>query len=118
MQEASNLIHAEAHENAMIIIGAVIDETMGDDIRVTVIATGFGAVDEKRKSIPHIAPAMIMENFDVPTMVRKDRERQAIGATIGKGDVERAGKSGGFYSGRRGHIRYPDVSSETGGLKG
>jgi len=98
MQEASNLIHAEAHENAMIIIGAVIDETMGDDIRVTVIATGFGAVDEKRKSVPHIAPAMIMENFDVPTMVRKDRERQSAGAVIGKGDVERAGKSGGFYS--------------------
>lgn len=41
VNEASCLIQEEAEEDANIIFGAVIDENMGDDIRVTVIATGF-----------------------------------------------------------------------------
>jgi cell division protein FtsZ len=39
--EASNLIHEAAHEEANIIFGTVIDDKMGDAIKVTVIATGF-----------------------------------------------------------------------------
>ncbi|MCB9687228.1 MAG: cell division protein FtsZ [Alphaproteobacteria bacterium] len=41
MHEASSLIQEEAHEDAEVIWGWVIDETMGDEARVTVIATGF-----------------------------------------------------------------------------
>jgi len=40
--EAASLIQEEAHEDANIIFGAVIDEKLRDEIRVTVIATGFG----------------------------------------------------------------------------
>ena len=40
--EASTLITEAAHEDAEIIFGAVIDPNMGDEVRVTVIATGFG----------------------------------------------------------------------------
>lgn len=43
VDEASTLITEAAHEDAEIIFGAVIDETLGDEVRVTVIATGFGA---------------------------------------------------------------------------
>jgi cell division protein FtsZ len=32
----------DAHEDANIIFGTVVDESLGDEIRVTVIATGFG----------------------------------------------------------------------------
>ncbi|MFK8139392.1 MAG: cell division protein FtsZ [Bdellovibrionales bacterium] len=42
VNEASMLITDAAHEDAEIIFGAVIDETLGEEIRVTVIATGFG----------------------------------------------------------------------------
>lgn len=42
VNEASTLITEAAHEDAEIIFGAVIDEEMGDEVRVTVIATGFG----------------------------------------------------------------------------
>jgi cell division GTPase FtsZ len=42
VNDASTLIQAEAHEDANIIFGAVIDEAMGDEMRITVIATGFG----------------------------------------------------------------------------
>ncbi len=40
--EAASLIQEEAHEDANIIFGAVIDDRLADEIRITVIATGFG----------------------------------------------------------------------------
>jgi cell division protein FtsZ len=43
VNEASTLITEAAHPDAEIIFGAVIDEAMGDNVSVTVIATGFGA---------------------------------------------------------------------------
>jgi cell division protein FtsZ len=41
INEASSLIQEAAHEDANIIFGAVIDESMHDEVKVTVIATGF-----------------------------------------------------------------------------
>ncbi len=41
VKEAASLIQEQAHEDANIIFGAMIDESMGDAIKVTVIATGF-----------------------------------------------------------------------------
>ncbi len=41
VNEASSLIQNAAHEDANIIFGAVLDEAMGDDVKITVIATGF-----------------------------------------------------------------------------
>jgi cell division protein FtsZ len=38
---ASSLIQSSAHEDANIIFGAVLDERMGDEVKITVIATGF-----------------------------------------------------------------------------
>ncbi len=55
VNEASTLIQEEAHEDANIIFGAVIDETMTEEIRVTVIATGFG--DERERQAERAASA-------------------------------------------------------------
>ncbi len=44
--EASALIQDKAHEDANIIIGALFDENMGDELRVTVIATGISRREE------------------------------------------------------------------------
>jgi cell division protein FtsZ len=41
IQEAASLVQEQAHEDANIIFGASIDETMGESVKVTVIATGF-----------------------------------------------------------------------------
>ena len=41
VNEASTIIQNAAHEDANIIFGAVLDETMGDEVKITVIATGF-----------------------------------------------------------------------------
>ena len=48
VNDASTLIQEEADEDANIIFGAVIDPEMEDEIRITVIATGFGTYEEKR----------------------------------------------------------------------
>lgn len=50
IQTASELVTKAADEDANIIIGAIIDETLGEEIQVTVIATGFEAANEKAKS--------------------------------------------------------------------
>ncbi|HBF11940.1 MAG TPA: cell division protein FtsZ [Deltaproteobacteria bacterium] len=48
VNEASKLIQEEAHEDANIIFGAVIDDKMKDEIRVTVIATGFNRESDRK----------------------------------------------------------------------
>ncbi|MGQ9646784.1 MAG: cell division protein FtsZ [Thermodesulfobacteriota bacterium] len=50
INEATTLIQKEAHEDANIIWGMVIDEAMREEIRVTVIATGFGKTEERALS--------------------------------------------------------------------
>ena len=56
INDASSLIQEEAHEDANIIFGAVIDESMGDELRITVIATGFGVAAEMVEPEPVVVP--------------------------------------------------------------
>ena len=55
VNEASTLITEAAHEDAEIIFGAVIDENMKDEVRVTVIATGFADPDKKIQSVDTVS---------------------------------------------------------------
>ncbi len=50
LEEATNFIREEAHEDANIIFGAAIDETMAEKFQITVIATGFST--EKTIEVP------------------------------------------------------------------
>ncbi len=61
VNEASTLITEAAHEDAEIIFGAVIDDSLGDEVRVTVIATGFHEHDEKKNSVQDAFSGM--QNF-------------------------------------------------------
>jgi cell division protein FtsZ len=49
VNEAAEVIHSVAHPDANIIFGTVIDDEMGDEVRVTVIAAGFDRWDGDRK---------------------------------------------------------------------
>lgn len=49
--EASNVVHDAVGDDANIFIGAVIDSKLGDEVRVTIIATGFNSLMQK-KTIP------------------------------------------------------------------
>jgi cell division protein FtsZ len=48
VEEAARIVNESAHDEANIIFGAVLDPTLGDEVRITVIATGFA---EKRESM-------------------------------------------------------------------
>ncbi len=90
VENAIGIIEAEADESADIIWGTVIKEDMGDDIKITVIATGFEsqaavqappvkareahAVARSASEImlpPDLLPA---ENLDVPTFMRRQAD--------------------------------------------
>ncbi len=61
VNEASSLIQSAAHEDANIIFGAVLDETMGDDVKITVIASGFRDQNqERRKRLLDVAEASVL----------------------------------------------------------
>ncbi len=69
--EAAKIITSSAHEDARVIFGAVIDESMGEDIRITVIATGFEHRDSGEK---HFTP----EANDTSTGVRRSPLRMPL----------------------------------------
>ncbi len=58
INEAASMIQEEAHEDANIIFGAVIDESLTDELRITVIATGFtdATREEQRPVMVSFAP--------------------------------------------------------------
>jgi cell division protein FtsZ len=107
VNEAASMIQEEAHDDANIIFGAVIDESLTDEIRITVIATGFGEVKEERKPAPQpvinvasIANAVpknkkvvhlgtIVDDLDSPTWQRKKSgSDQTETVTLGKSNFE------------------------------
>jgi cell division protein FtsZ len=75
INEASSLIQKETYEDANIIFGAVIDRRMNGEIRVTVIATGLGAEEQKeeRKRRLRVIPDDAEENMDIPTFLRRGK---------------------------------------------
>ena len=88
VNEAATMIQEEAHDDANIIFGAVIDERMKDEIRITVIATGFGEKEERKpvlsavtynankdtkgKKVVHLGT--IVDDLDSPTWQRKKHD--------------------------------------------
>ncbi len=59
VNEASKMVQQEAHEEANIIFGAVIDEKLKDRLRVTVIATGFNKTPKRAA----VAPATTLPKY-------------------------------------------------------
>lgn len=51
INEAASLVQDAAHQDANIIFGTVIDDSLGDEVRVTVIAAGFDAAGAGRKPV-------------------------------------------------------------------
>src|SRR5690349_2411156 len=76
VNEADEVVTGAADQNANVIFGAVIDESLGEEVRVTVIATGFGPHRTRTRrptqaaeseQIPTEAPQPVRnEGFDVP----------------------------------------------------
>ena len=64
LQEAAELVAQSAHPDANIIFGTVIDDALGDEVRITVIAAGFEGGIPKRVSVPVINAATLSGNAD------------------------------------------------------
>ena len=62
INEACELVQAAAHPNAKIIFGTTIDDALGDEVRITVIAAGFDGGEPKKVSVPVINAATLAGN--------------------------------------------------------
>jgi cell division protein FtsZ len=80
INEASSLIQAEAHEDANIIFGTVVDETMTDEIRITVIATGFEDASRKKQNLTNFTRigGHKRDDLSMPTFIRQDKTIDSI----------------------------------------
>jgi cell division protein FtsZ len=85
VNEAAEVVTGAADQNANVIFGAVIDDSIGDEVQVTVIATGFGGQARRRRRpreteldapLPPVASASesfdSSQELDVPSFLRDD----------------------------------------------
>jgi cell division protein FtsZ len=104
VNQAADLIRETADPNANLIFGAVVDESMGDTLRITVIATGFGQIrtarparfgGERVSTIPQVPPQELQrpvlnlneeqqapnyeDNLEIPTFLRRRMRDQNQG---------------------------------------
>jgi len=84
VNEAASMIQEEAHDDANIIFGAVIDESMADEIRITVIATGFGEEKEETKAAPVQVqvPSAAAGLASIPSALPKNKKVVHLGTII------------------------------------
>jgi len=75
VNEASSLIQTAAHEDANIIFGAVLDEKMGEEVKITVIATGFrDQMPDRRARMLNVAEMPVVS---VPVVTAGNWMREA-----------------------------------------
>jgi cell division protein FtsZ len=85
VHDAMNTIKGFAAEDATVIVGTVIDENIGDDLRVTIVATGLGAPVNRQQNKPlsivktgtDDAPMEVnYAELDQPAVMRRRRDAQ------------------------------------------
>jgi len=81
--EASALIQEKAHEDANVIIGALFDEACGEELRVTVIATGIDSIDDAET---------ISQIEDVRSQAQQDASAESTGSRLVKDMSREEGK--------------------------
>ena len=64
INEACELVQSAAHRDAKIIFGTTIDDALGDEVRITVIAAGFDGGAPKKVSMPVIDAAVLSGKAD------------------------------------------------------
>jgi len=81
---ASRVIHEKVHEDANIIVGLVIDESLGEQVKITAIATGFGDkfdAEKAKAELKSVAAQRSSEevNREIPTFKRVERQQRDTG---------------------------------------
>ena len=116
---ASSLIQSSAHEDANIIFGAVLDETMGDEVKITVIATGFrDQMPERRARMLSVedAPVISVPVVAPDTWFRESSPRETAPAVaVASAPVENhapAQKAPPVHAPERVYAPVPEVEPE------
>lgn len=83
VNEASSLIQEEADEDANIIFGTVIDQNMQDEIRITVIATGFDNISKKKESLGNVTHlgGYRRDDLATPAFIRRGKTQNNLNFT-------------------------------------
>ncbi|MFY7813134.1 MAG: cell division protein FtsZ, partial [Candidatus Nanopelagicaceae bacterium] len=107
ISEAAELVAKYAHPDANIIFGTVIDDSLGDEVRVTVIAAGFEGGVPKRVSVPVLTSASLNGQADPipsndPISVAMDapettRRRITFEELVAEDDIDVAERDGGGH---------------------
>lgn len=87
ISEAASIVYEQAHEDANIILGSVIDESMGDEVSVTIIATGFEPRVDEQPQTHFIRPEvqvkpMIVEKNNVTAQPQQAEQNIAKNDSI------------------------------------
>jgi cell division protein FtsZ len=109
LKEICGIIQSEAHEDAIIKWGLVYDDSMSDEVRITVIATGIGRRAEAERlgwGLPEQAQAE--EDLEIPTILRKEPPRAAEAAR--KPEARPAPPAG--VTNAKKYIVHPDLQYE------
>lgn len=88
VNEASSMIQEQAHPEARVIWGLVFDESMGDRVRVTVIATGFEerqAIKEESKE--NVREFSLFSSEELPAFARRNLQVESRKAKPSKDDL-------------------------------
>ena len=89
---AAELVQRSADPEANIIFGTVTDDSMGDEIQITVIATGFEKEDERRASLDDLVKNRWSERGNSNTMGRNTNISSTPSSTqtssVGNGDLD------------------------------
>nr|WP_320158221.1 cell division protein FtsZ [Kangiella spongicola] len=95
--EVCEVIEDIAHEDAIVVVGTAIDDSMGDEMRVTVVATGLGqeagmrlVSDNKEQQVRKPSGELDFNKLDVPPAARKQAgvddsetaQKMAVGSDV------------------------------------
>jgi len=76
VSEAAKVITGSADDDAKVIFGANVDEELKDEVRITVVATGFDARGDRRASIAGSAEVTPHTTWSAPSFMRAGREEE------------------------------------------
>ncbi|MBM3661178.1 MAG: cell division protein FtsZ [Actinobacteria bacterium] len=92
VNEAAEIVRETAHPDANIIFGAVIDDAVGDEVRITVIAAGFDRFEGERAGAGQAPerrePATFLRDRDTPRIGRRSESAPARSGGLGLGDPD------------------------------
>lgn len=80
LSDAASIIYEQAHEDAHIILGSVIDESLQDEVTVTVIATGFAHPNPQEANAPVFGPAMreLDQKVEAAASIKEKQEEESL----------------------------------------